>query len=177
MSVDRRRLRYAIAAAALIVVLSWAFVTPVTHGQTLPPGVASFLDQRFPGWKFATVVESLRARFSAEYSAAWIEGDYDGDGQKDYAVQIVVGGASDRQQIVLVLLRRPDGYELHTLKSFPVQDASYLHTSPKGAETMDVENDTKIVNRTDVIDLLYGEEAGETFFYENGRFRGVISGD
>jgi hypothetical protein len=143
----------------------------------LPPDARRFLDERFRGWRFATVIDAVGTKLPADCSPEWIEGDYDGDGTVDYAVQIVIPGPPEGQQLVLVLLRKGDGYELHTLKSFPIQQASYLRTSPKGEETMDVEKATRFVNATDTVNLLHGEDAGEAFIYENGRFRAVVAGD
>lgn len=146
-------------------------------GRILPRDVRQLLDQEFPGWQFATIIDSLKAEISPDSSPEWVEGDYDGDGQADYAVQIVRPGPRDSQQVVIALLHRGKGYELHPLKSFGIQQAAFLRTSPKGQETMDLDNDTKIINAADVIDLLYGQEAGETFIYEKGQFRLIASGE
>jgi hypothetical protein len=61
--------------------------------------------------------------------------------------------------------------------SIPVQQAAYLRTSPTGQVVMDVEKGTKFTAATDVIDVLYGQEAGEAFIYDRGRFRRIVSGD
>ncbi len=146
-------------------------------GRSLPPDVRRLLDQQFPGWRFATIIDSLRAQLPADASAEWTAGDYDGDRQRDYAVQIVRPGSMETPQVVLVLLRRGTRYEVHTLTSVPIQQGAYLRTSPKGQVLMDVDKGTKFTASTDVIDVLYGQEAGEAFIYEKGRFRGIVSGD
>ena len=64
-----------------------------------------------------------------------------------------------------MLLRRGARYEVHTLMSMPIQQGAYLRTG------------TKLTASTDVIDVLYGQEAGEAFIYEQGRFRRIVSGD
>ena len=163
----------------VVLVLSFLAVTADGHaaGSAPPRDVQQLLDQKFPGWRFATIVDSLKAQIAPDSSTEWVHGDYDGDGQTDYAVQIVRPGPKDSQQVVIALLRRGKGYDVHTLKSFGIQKASFLRTSPKGEETMDIKNDTTIINPADVIDLLYGQEAGETFVYEKGRFRLIASGD
>lgn len=164
-------------SVALLVALLAVTADGKASGRALPEDVRRLLDQQFPGWQFATIIDSLKAQIPPDSSPEWVQGDYDGDGQTDYAVQIVKGGPRDSQQVVIALLRRGTGYDLHTLKSFGIQRASYLRTSPKGEETMDIEHDTKITNPTDVIDVLYGQEAGETFIYEKGQFRLIASGD
>jgi hypothetical protein len=42
---------------------------------------------------------------------------------------------------------------------------------------MDVEKGTKLTASSDVVEVLYGQEAGEAFIYEQGRFRRIVSGD
>jgi hypothetical protein len=161
---------------ALAVSLLAATAGGSAAGRALPRDVRQLLNQKFPGWHFATIIDSLKAEISPDSSPEWVEGDYDGDGQTDYAVQIVRPGPRDSQQVVLAFLHRGKGYELRTLKSFGIQQASFLRTSPKGQETMDIDNGTKIINPSDAIDLLYGQEAGETFIYEKGQFRLIASG-
>lgn len=169
-------MRIGLSVAFVLSLLAVTAGCPVS-GTALPQDVRRLLDQKFPGWQFATIRDSLRAEISPDSSAEWVQGDYDGDGQRDYAVQIVRPAPGDGQQVVIALVRRGKGYDLHTLKSFGIQQASYLRTSPKGQKTMDIENRTKLINTTDAIDVLYGQVAGETFFYEKGQFRLVASGD
>ena len=149
------------------------------HGPRapLPPEVRRVLDRHYPGWRFATVVASLTAQLPGDASPEWTAGDFDGDRQRDYAVQIVRAGAGDTPQIVLALLRRGARYEIHTLKSIPVQQNTYLRTTPKGHMLTNIETGAKLRAATDVIDVLYGQEAGEAFIYDKGRFRGIVSGD
>jgi len=143
----------------------------------LPPDVRRALDQQYPGWRFASIIDSLKAQLPEDASPEWIAGDYDGDRQRDYAVQIVRPGSLETPQLVLALLRRGSRYEMHTLTSLPVQQAAYLRMAPKGQVLRDVDRGTKFAASTDVIDVLYGQEAGEAFIYDKGRFRKIISGD
>jgi hypothetical protein len=143
----------------------------------LPPDVRRLLDQRYPGWQFATIAASLKAQLPEDASAEWTAGDYDGDRQGDYAVQIVRVEAGDMPQVVLALLRRGARYDIHALKSIPVQQNTYVRTLPKGQVVTDVESGSKLTAATDVVEVLYGQEAGEAFIYDKGRFRRIVSGD
>ena len=143
----------------------------------LPPDVRRLLDQRYPGWRFATIVASLKAQLPEDVSPEWTAGDYDGDRQADYAVNIVRAEAGDTPQVVLALLRRGARYDIHALTSLPVQDHAYLRTLPKGEVLTDVESGDKVTAATDVVEVLYGQEAGEAFIYDKGRFRRIVSGD
>jgi hypothetical protein len=162
---------------ALLVILGPGTADARAPRAALPPDARTILDRQFRGWRFATIIDSLSAQLPRDASAQWTAGDYDGDGQLDYAVQIVRPGSMDTAQVVLALLRRGPRYELHTLMSMPVQQGAYLRTFPKGQVLMDVEKGTKVTASTDVIEVLYGQEAGAAFIYEQGRFRRIISGD
>jgi hypothetical protein len=61
----------------------------------LPPDVRRALDQHYPGWRFTTIAASLQTQLAEDASAEWTAGDYDGDRQPDYAVQIVRAGSLD----------------------------------------------------------------------------------
>jgi hypothetical protein len=167
---------------AVTVALSMTLLAGAVAGAhwpraPLPPDVLRALDQQYPGWRFATIAASLKAQLPEDASPEWTAGDYNGDRQRDYAVQIVRPGAMDTPQVVLALLRRGARYDAHTLTSIPVQQGAYLRTSPRGQVLMDVATGTTFRAATDVIDVLYGQEAGETFIYDRGRFRRIVSGD
>jgi hypothetical protein len=143
----------------------------------LPSDVRRLLDQRYPGWRFATIDAALKAQLPDDASAEWTGGDFDGDRQADYAVNIVRAGGGDTPQVVLALLRRGARYDIHTLKSIPVQQNTYVRTLPKGQVVTDVEAGSKVTAATDVVEVLYGQEAGEAFIHHKGRFRRIVSGD
>jgi hypothetical protein len=168
-----------VTVALVLAVVAVVAGAADAHGPrtAVPPDVRRILDQQFAGWRFATIIHSLKAQLEADASPEWTAGDYDGDGQPDYAVQIVRRGVMDEPQVVLAFLRRGARYDVHTLMSIPIQEGAYLRTSPKGQVLMDVDKGTKFTAATDVVEVLYGQEAGEAFIYEQGRFRRIVSGD
>jgi hypothetical protein len=80
-----------------------------TGGQAgLPLDARRRLDAVYQGWRFASVTPALQRSLPATVSAAWVSGDFDGDGKRDYAVQLVQpSGPADSQQWLVALLRRP----------------------------------------------------------------------
>jgi hypothetical protein len=74
---------------ALILMLVLQTALRATGGQgALPLDARQRLDTLYPGWRFATVTTALQRSFPAPFSAAWVSGDFDGDGKRDYAVQL-----------------------------------------------------------------------------------------
>ncbi len=65
--------------------------------EQLPSTVRAELDKRFSGWRFPKVDEGihryLRENISADTHPEFISGDFDGNGQLDYAVIIEHGVA------------------------------------------------------------------------------------
>jgi hypothetical protein len=164
-------------ALILIGLLSGSHVAT----RVLPPAVRSELTRLYPGWRFATLVPSLRPVIDNEHSPEWIRGDFDGDGRRDYAVQIVRQSPRDSAQLILAVLRRGDGYRLYVVNAGGKHNGIYLVLSRRGERVHDIEADpsgfASITLRTDAITIAYGEEAAETCFYERRRFRCIISGD
>jgi hypothetical protein len=80
----------------------------------LPMAVVDALDKQYPHWRLADVPSSTATcGAAADASRAVISADFDGDGWKDFAVQIVAG---DTKRIIVVLTRvdKPVVWELAT---------------------------------------------------------------
>jgi hypothetical protein len=160
-----------------------------TGGQAgLPLDARRRLDAVYPGWRFASVTPALQRSLPATVSAAWVSGDFDGDGKRDYAVQLVQpSGPADSQQRLVALLRRPRTYEVVTVQAYPLSQTIYLAPEPKGTRAVDLAHsadldsssagDSVVVLPHDGFDILFGEEAGSTCFYASPRFQCVVTGD
>jgi hypothetical protein len=126
-------------------------------------------------------VPELKAQLAPGQTPDWIAGDFDADGQRDYAVQIVRPSSPNGTQYVLAFLRRGGGYQRLVVNSFPESQGSYLALARRGERVADLEadlnGDSTFVLRADAIHILFGQEAGSTCVYERGRFRCVLSSD
>jgi hypothetical protein len=155
--------------------------------ETLPQAVRNVLDAHYPGWRFATVSAALRRGWSSGISAAWVSGDFDGNGQRDYAVQLIQTGVpADSQQRLVAVLRRAKRYQPLLIQAGPASQTTYLAPRRKGTRLVDLEagddldsssTGDNVVLRQDGFDVLFGEEAGLTCYYAAPRFRCVVSGD
>lgn len=165
------------SSLALVLVLLTAVGCSRATSPSIPPEIRAHLDRHYPGWHFATVVPSLQAQLGPEERPSWISGDFDGNGYVDWTVQITRPAEPYPEQLLLTFLAHPQGVRVYTLQSGHEHKGIYLRRGPRGAEGRDIEADTSVRYRADAIEVLYGQEAGETFLYLDGAFLSFMSGD
>src|SRR5437868_11985534 len=90
----------------------------------LPFSIKVLLDKNFPGWQFPEVsdddCQSVKTWGGKDAYPQVIQGDFDGDGQSDYAVLIDVNSGTDEQGrlayrpdvYIVAFLARSDGYQI-----------------------------------------------------------------
>lgn len=145
------------------------------------------MDKRFPGWRLSQVSDGVRQFFGERFPGArpnLIKGDFDGDGQADYAVLIEHGnfdrGGAAFSHVVekLAFLRRGAGYRLYTLEeAAPANPELYLTLAGKGEEGVDFHTQRKFRYPNDSITVSFFEKAGGTYIYRKGRFRYIVESD
>ncbi len=74
----------------------------------LPEIIKDILDKELPGWKFYKVDEAYdySKDMNVPFRPNFIWGDFDGDGERDYAVQITRVTSSNAERIVIAFLQR-----------------------------------------------------------------------
>ena len=87
------------SAALPVALLLYATVVLAQdqHGEALkrlPPDIKTYLDKKYSGWKFLPVPARTVACRDAETKLhqSLVQGDFNGDGIPDYAIQIIEGG-------------------------------------------------------------------------------------
>jgi hypothetical protein len=153
----------------------------------LPEAVISILDKRFPGWRFSEVSNDVRQLFRERFPDSQpnlIKGDFDGNGQMDYAVLIehstLDKGGADSGHVVekLAFLKRGTGYKLFILEENSSADLElYLNFARKGKESRVFTTQRKFRYPNDSIGVSYFEKAGGTYIYRKGKFRYVYESD
>lgn len=152
--------------------------------EQLPPIVRAELDKRFSGWQFPKVDEGIHSYFrenvSADTRPEFISGDFDGNGQSDYAVMIEHGVALGEDG-------NPVGHNTYVvaflkngnkLKFYMVDDGDeYIALVKKGEKGYDYETDKNFIYKNDAIFSGYFEKAGVSHIYEKGKFRGITTSD
>ena len=102
----------------------------------LPVAVQKALGLKHPGWKLADISKENRDicfNPKSGYQPSLVWGDFDGDGQKDYAALI---SSATGQTAVVILLKRKEAYLVSdvftTSSSKPDERPGLLGVIPKG---------------------------------------------
>ncbi|MGI8495742.1 MAG: hypothetical protein ACR2L1_10605, partial [Pyrinomonadaceae bacterium] len=155
-----------------------------TDDPEIPVPIKRELDARFPGWRFPKIDPEI-GKYLREYDPAnshpaFISGDFDGNGQQDYAVFIEHGVSAENANDIpvsvnselVVFLTRRNKFKLHLL--YP---AEYIAFIKKGESGYDYETDKRFTYENDSIFTGFWEKAGSSYVYKKGKFREVITSD
>ncbi len=156
--------------------------------EQLPSTVRAELDKRFSGWRFPKVDEGihryLRENISADIHPEFISGDFDGNGQLDYAVFIEHGVAlgEDGNPVghntyVVAFLKSGDKLKFYLVDSGGDSGDEYIALIKKGEKGYEYGTDKNFIYKNDAIFSGYFEKGGSSYIYEKGKFRGKITSD
>jgi hypothetical protein len=151
----------------------------------LPSAIRLKLGKKFPGWRFARISDEVRQALKEEVSPDsqpdLVKGDFDGDGQLDYALLIehgdIVNGARvviGRNNHIVAFLKRGDDYKSYLVGS---NTGEYLCLRRKGDGGYNYETQKEFTFANDAIEAEIFEKAATAYVYENGKFRAIITGD
>jgi hypothetical protein len=151
-----------------------------TSGSTrLPSSIQHSLDRRFGKWAYNETSDDVRKWFSDTKHGAnpnLIAADFDGDGVRDYAVQIVTGPSGMAVRRVLVYLQRGKGYRHWTLATGEPDAELFLLRMRRGTKDYSYTRQRHFRYRLDTIGL-FSEKGGYSYFYRNGKFVPEITSD
>ncbi|MDE2133929.1 MAG: hypothetical protein KGJ49_04960 [Alphaproteobacteria bacterium] len=169
------------AATALALFATASFAQNGSPGiAQVPAAIRATLDGKYPGWQLYDIDamdpgERRYCNVKPEWSSV-AAGDFDGDGNTDYALLI----RHNQANYALAFLKRGGGYRLYNV--FPAKPAdrggaNFLAITARGQTLYDVERHRTIVAKTDGVTLIFCESSVTTHFFEKGKFRTVISQD
>jgi hypothetical protein len=155
------------------MLLAW-----VISSLLLPAGISGLLDKAEPGWQLAPTAPQLSA-WLAESKLGWepslIEADFDGDGRKDYAVQILTKRSHQR---VAVFLQRDQGWQTVWLTDDKPDRFTCLALYRKGEKDFDFERMKPFRYAVDSLGVLYSQTTALTFSWKGKGFeRRAAPGD
>lgn len=151
----------------------------------LPPAVGAALDKKFPGWKFAEVRQDIRRYLSEHVSpdarGDMIRGDFDGNGEQDYALLIRhgdvknAGGSVSGPEIhAVAFLKKGRRYRYYHLRDGA---GEYLALVRKGEKGYEYGADRHFRYARDAVFSGHFEKGGVSFVFEKGKFRSMVTSD
>lgn len=174
----------------LLTVLGALLVTKALAQQEvanpkIPLSIQRTLNNKFPGWRFPNLNRDIRkaAKQSAQFPQMnLIQGDFDGNGQLDYALQIEQGnflnernGNSSNRLYLVAFLKKGNGYRFYLVDENG--DRDYLILQKKGGRLYNFELQGNFTLKNDAFEAIIFEKAGTTYVYEKGRFLAITTGD
>jgi len=147
----------------------------------LPNGCEKILNVNFKGWKLAQVpndVSEYHKEKKFPFEPNLIKGDWNGDGQVDYAVLIEKGTLKNlegadigERKFTVAFIRINNGY-----KHFSFDGGDYIQLMKKGTKDYDYETDKNFRYKTDAIFGGLGQ-SGVSYVWKKGKFIEIITSD
>lgn len=154
----------------------------------IPDAIRAALDKRFPGWTFMDVSDEIRQALKtygvSDHDPACIQGDFDGNGQADYALLIThreVNAVAETGQVAIAktalvaFLQKAGRYKFYLVN--PEGGGDYIALGKKGEQAYDYETGRYFHFSNDVIHGCIFERAGSSYIYERGSFKSVLTSD
>ncbi len=144
------------------------------------------MNKNFYNWKFVLIHKEIhdyfKTRISRQTRPYLIKGDFDSNGQIDYAVYIVHGKRRTRKASAIAFLKLGSTWKKYILESGTAGDEtfpsiSYLALQKKNSWYYDYHKDKKYKFAHDAIFFGYFEKAGVSYVYRKRRFRQIVTSD
>jgi hypothetical protein len=138
----------------------------------LPSSIPKDLNKRFGPWHGVT-----NKAENGKSCPTSIRGDFDGDGQEDFALHIVANRLpADKQQRVILYLRRGTRFVSKTLFQHPPNQLDCLVLHRKGARDYRYDLGRYFRYPLDTVGCVAGM-GGVSYIYERGKFNEVVTVD
>lgn len=162
------------------------YIAQETLNPEVPTAIRSELDRRFLGWEFPVVRDEIRSflreHISPNARPEIIIGDFDGNGQSDYAMLIeygvILNGNGEtigKNSYIVAFLKREDIYDFYMVNF--EGGGEYITLIRRGGRDYDYETDGQFTYENDAIFAGIFEKAGVSYVYEEGRFRAIVTSD
>jgi len=148
-----------------------AQVKSLSGATGIPESLRSTLDQEYPGWTLAPVtrqIQEIYKQHKAAHSPSFALGDFDHDGKRDYAVQIVLKTPGQEEQIIIAFLTRGDRFEEIIVQSMGIDPTSSLWTARASVDEAGAAAEKSVAK--DVLMVLGGVAGDTTYSYDDGKF-------
>jgi hypothetical protein len=147
----------------------------------LPNECEKILNKSFKGWKLAQIpneVSEYHKEKKFPFEPNFIKGDWNGDGQGDYAALIEQGTLKNaegadigKQKFIVAFVRIKNGY-----KHFNFDGGDYIQLMRKGSKDYNYETSKNFHYKTDAIFGGIGQ-AGVSYVWKKGKFIEITTSD
>ena len=157
-------------------------MSPVAFGQKLPEAFKAKLDGQFAGWRFAPIDQVIQDYHRQEKFPGYpnlLSGDFDGNGQTDYAAFIVYKKAGRIFSSVVALLQRNRQIRHYILEKNRGDDVSgqSINLMKKGEKDFNHDTNREFYYRYYAIFIGIWEKGGSSYIYSKGRFISFVTSD
>lgn len=157
---------------------------PITLNQPanlkLPDAIRIILNKEYANWKFSGVSKEIITFFNQNkfsFQPNLLIGDFDGNGKKDYAVQINNSIDSIHKRYVIAFLNKEGVFNSYILEMGNISPETYLYLFKKGEKDYNYETKEEFQYKNYSIGVMYFEASGVSYIFEEGRFQKIISSD
>lgn len=158
----------------MIAILSClVMITAFAKEPGLPDAVRTDLNSHAGNWRLVSIKVPGGGK-----CVSVVTGDFDGNGQTDYAVYIVAGkGPTEKRQRLILYLNSGEQYFRRTLSRQSPNNGACLGFFKKGTKDYRYDTHKYFRYRYDTVGLFFPEKGGESYLYWKGRFYPVITSD
>lgn len=149
----------------------------------LPAAARLILDKKYPGWKLPKVREDIRQYFKkSDAELNLVQGDFDGNGRQDYALQIEYGvefdsgGRAHPKIHFVALIQRAGKFKLHIVDA-DGGGRDFIAIWKKGEQGYSYETQSRFIFANDAVEAVFFEKAAVSYVFEKGKFRAIVTGD
>jgi len=158
----------------MITILScFIMIAAFAKGTKLPDAVRADLNSHAGNWRLVSIKQPDGGK-----CVSVVTGDFDDNGQPDYAVYIVAGkGPTEKRQRLILYLKNGEQYSRRTLSRQSPNNDVCLGFFRKGTKDYRYDTNQYFRYRYDTVGLFFPEKGGESYLYQKGRFYPVITSD
>ena len=168
----------------ILSVIVLCFCGSLVEAQSikLPSECKSVLDKNFRGWKLAKIqkeISDYHQEKKLAYLPNFIKGDWNGDGESDYAVLIEQGKLKNGsgevykdRRLIIAFVKNRSGF-----KHFQFDGADSIGLMRKGSIDYNYETGKKFRYKTDAISNGFWEKSSESYIWRRRKFVRITTGD
>jgi hypothetical protein len=154
---------------------------PYFRKINLPESAKSALNTYYGRWDYCKgevpAFDPKGKHIGWEYADV-IKGDFNGDGNTDYAVLVRLSDSIEsRQSNLAVLFGKGNQFVVLVVRADYYSSDNILYLQKRGKSIEDVEAGKIIKLKYDAIDDAIFEKVSTTYYYHDGRFSAIFSGD